>query len=61
LPVLGGVENVQDMDLFIVEIVDGNMAVPADSPPDDEIAQIGTRADRLASGVAVGQIGDAFL
>jgi len=60
LPVLSRVEDVQDMNLSIIEIVDGNMAVPAGFPSDDDVVQIGTRADRLAPGVAVGQVGDAF-
>lgn len=61
LPVLGGVEYVQDMHLSIIEIVDGHMAMPAGSPPDDDITQIGTCADFLAPDVAAGQTGEAFL
>jgi len=44
----------------LVRIVDGHMPVPAGSPPDDDISQVGACTDCLAPGITAGQTGDAL-
>lgn len=60
LPILGGVEDVENVNLFIVEIVHRDMAVPLSPAPDDDVSQIRPRRDRLSICVIARQIGDVF-
>jgi hypothetical protein len=61
LPILGGVKNVEDVNLFVIEIVDRDMTMPFDSATDDNVAQIRPRLDGFSALVGDAQFANCVL
>ncbi len=61
LPVLGRVKDMQDIDLFVVELKNDKMPMPAGFATKNAISQIWSMAHRFAVTIATSEFVDLFL